>query len=337
MGQKTNPTIFRLGINKTWKTEFFEKKNPELPLYNFKDLEVRNYIERILESNGILLHDYRQYYNDSTVNLYISYFVTPEFLVKNKNKKIILEGSDGQRKTVKRLVSTNAYFSSENINKKVDSSSDEFFCFYKIKQYLNITSNNNLLIFQPNVTSKTSNVICLKTKGVIAQIFKVLHLFISNPITININVCCINKNLYFLKSTKQKPFLSLQRFKNRFKNTPFFKEGIELLFDVVYNANSANLLARFIAFQLKKVKRQKFLLSFLKQTLTLLLDSKLAKLKGIKIILKGRLNGVPRAKHKIIVIGDVPVQSISAKMDYAQTAAHNSNGSYGIKVWLVEK
>jgi ribosomal protein S3 len=338
MGQKTNPTIFRLGINKTWKTEFFEKKNPELPLYNFKDLEIRNYIERILESNGILLHDYRQYYNDSTVNLYISYFVTPEFLEKNKKKEIIIrENSAGQRLIIKQLISTNGYFFLDNVNNKVNCLSDKFFRFYKIKQYLSMTSNNNLLIFQPNVILKTSNVLNWKIKGVLAQIFKVLNLFISNPITININVCCLNKNLHFLKSDKKKPFLSLQRFQNRFKNTPFFKEGIELLFDIVYNTNSANLLARFIAFQLKKVKRQKFLLSFLKQTLTLLLDSNLAKLKGIKIILKGRLNGVPRAKHKIIIIGDVPVQSISSKMDYAQTTAHNSNGSYGIKVWLVEK
>ena len=60
-------------------------------------------------------------------------------------------------------------------------------------------------------------------------------------------------------------------------------------------------------------------------------------MKGIKIILKGRLNGVPRAKHTILVIGDVPVQSISEKIDYSQTTVHNSNGSYGIKVWVVEK
>ena len=40
MGQKINPVIFRLGVNKTWKTEFFEKKNNELPLYVFKDLEI---------------------------------------------------------------------------------------------------------------------------------------------------------------------------------------------------------------------------------------------------------------------------------------------------------
>ena len=54
-------------------------------------------------------------------------------------------------------------------------------------------------------------------------------------------------------------------------------------------------------------------------------------------MVKGRLNGVPRAKHKIITIGDVPVQSISAKLDYYQGDVHNSNGSYGVKVWIVEK
>jgi ribosomal protein S3 len=54
-------------------------------------------------------------------------------------------------------------------------------------------------------------------------------------------------------------------------------------------------------------------------------------------MIKGRLNGVPRAKHKIITIGDVPMQSISAIVDHSQITTHNSNGSYGIKVWIVEK
>ena len=38
MGQKTNPNILRLGVTKNWKTEFFEKKKKELPLYIFNDL-----------------------------------------------------------------------------------------------------------------------------------------------------------------------------------------------------------------------------------------------------------------------------------------------------------
>ena len=127
--------------------------------------------------------------------------------------------------------------------------------------------------------------------------------------------------------------MSLQKF----RNSPFFKEGIELLFSVAYNFNSANLLAKFIAFQLKKIKRQKFFLSFLKQSLTVLSNSDQSKVKGVKIVIKGRLNGVPRAKQKIITIGDVPTQSIAAKIDYSQTTMHNSSGSYGIQVWVAEK
>ena len=252
MGQKINPTIFRLGINKTWKTEFFEKKNRELPLYNFKDLEIRNYIERVLENNQILLQDYKQYYNDSTLNLYISYFVTPEFVTNKKDttEKIIFENSNGQRKIVKRLTQTNSDLSFTDVTRFASSDACRF---YKIKKYLNTSSNNHLLAIQPNMRIKSLNDLELKVKGVFSQIFKVLNLFVVSSAVININFCCVNKNSHFLKSTKKKAFLSLQRF----KNTTFFKEGIELLFHVVFNINSANLLAQFINFQIKKVKRQK--------------------------------------------------------------------------------
>ena len=90
--------------------------------------------------------------------------------------------------------------------------------------------------------------------------------------------------------------MSLQKF----RNTPFFKEGIELLFNVAYNSNSANLLAKFIAFQLKKIKRQKFFLSFLKQSLTVLSNSDQSKIKGVKIVIKGRLNQIVCQKVRVL-------------------------------------
>merc|ERR1712174_25670 len=116
-GQKINPTIFRLGVNKTWKTEFFEKKNHELPLYIFKDLEIRNYIERVFEKYGIILHDYKQHYNGSTLNLYISYFITTDFLITKKeiNEKIIVKNTIGKKKFVRNLHDSkkSAYFLSK--------------------------------------------------------------------------------------------------------------------------------------------------------------------------------------------------------------------------------
>ena len=344
MGQKINPTIFRLGVNKTWKTEFFEKKNHELPLYIFKDLEIRNYIERVFEKYGIILHDYKQHYNGSTLTLYISYFITADFLITKKeiSEKIIIKNTISKQKIVRNLLGakTPAYFS---LKEKISNPSNNVSRPYKIKQYLNLFSYAELpskispVKLQEFSASKKKN--CLKSflnfqvDGIFAEIFKVLDLFNNSRLDIVLNFCCANKDLHFFKTKQKKIFMSLQKF----RNTPFLKEGIELLFQVAYNSNSANLLAKFIGFQLKKIKRHKFFLSFLKQTLTILLNSDSSKIKGVKIIVKGRLNGAPRANQKIIVIGDVPVQSISAKLDYSQVTIHNSNGSYGIKTWVVEK
>ena len=59
MGQKVNPTSFRLGINKKWQTEFFEKNKSELSLFIFKDLEINNYIQRFFRLKGLIVHDYK--------------------------------------------------------------------------------------------------------------------------------------------------------------------------------------------------------------------------------------------------------------------------------------
>jgi ribosomal protein S3 len=136
-----------------------------------------------------------------------------------------------------------------------------------------------------------------------------------------------------LKSAQQKNLLLLQKF----RNISFATEGIELLFYVVHCKDSAMLLARFIRSQIQKTKRHKLLISFLKHFLTILLDSKMAIVKGVKIMIKGRLNGVPRAKHKTIIVGDIPIQTFDTKLNFYQAVAHNASGSYGISVWLVEK
>lgn len=338
MGQKINPNIFRLGVNKTWKTKFFEKKSQELPLYTFKDLEIKSYIERFLETQGILLHDYKQYYSHSTLNLYLSYFVTSEFNIKKPDShNLTLISKLGNKKCVKSFLINKSSVSMANILYKKQTKPLDF---YNIKKYLKLNYYNDLQKLSTFKTYELNNKLSTHNflwandvENVFEQFFKVLSLFTNRKFNIIVNFCCINKDLNFLKFSQTKKFILLQKF----RNTLFLKEGIELLFHVAYNRSSANLLAKFIAFQIKKIKRHKFFLSFLKQSLTILINSNFSKVKGIKIIVKGRLNGVPRAKHKIVTIGDVPVQSINNTLDYSQTAAHNSNGSYGIKVWIVEK
>ena len=350
MGQKTNPNILRLGITKNWKTEFFEKKKKELPLYVFKDLEIQSYIERFLESKmivfktfsglktkssipmGIFVHDYYQHYSNNSLNLYISYFVSSRsnFHVFEKKKPFLLVNPKGNKKVVR----YNKKFLTSNFNlptnlgnnkkilnlSKIDNFSKDM---YDIKKYLNSNKSNS------NISNFTSN----SFGNSLENMLKVISNFTSNKFNVIVNFSCINKDFNYLSFLKTKKVRMLQKF----KSTPFFKDGLELLFHVAFNKNSARLLAKFISFQLKVIKRPNFFLAFIKQTLTILISSKLSTLKGVKIILRGRLSKGPRAKHRILSIGDVAVQSLNCNMDYFQTTTHNANGSYGIKVWVVGK
>ena len=330
MGQHINSDSFRLGLSKKWKTEFFEKKRYELSLYTFKDLEVKSYVERFLETQNLMLHDYRQHFNDSTLTLYISYFVSSKFVIGKKDKlnKIILT-TNGlvSRKVIKPYAIL------------INNDLQEF--SFKTQTPTNCYNLKNFLIFDLNFFKKKSKLTVsfnnLQKDSInlklLSSFLKVLNLFTNNKLNVIIHWCCLNKNLSFFKKTQEKNFILLQKF----KETPFLKEGIELLFYSIYNNNSANLLTKFIAVQIKKIKRHKFFLSFLKQTLTILSNSNFSKVKGIKITIKGRLNSLPRAKHKTITIGDIPTQSTSIIIDHSQKTIHNFNGSYGIKVWLVEK
>jgi len=201
MGQKINPTIFRLGFNKTWKTEFFEKKKGELPLYVFKDLEIRNYIERVLETYGILLHDYKHQYNGSTLNLYISYFITPDFILNKKeaNDNLIIKNTAGKRKIVKNQynnIKRLAYFP---LNKKVSNSLKDFSRLYKIKQYLKLMSHSKLFSEISSTQSQEFST-CQKESymkplsnsklnGVFFETFKVLNLFSNDKLNVVFNFC----------------------------------------------------------------------------------------------------------------------------------------------------
>ena len=378
MGQKTNPNIFRLGVNKKWKTEFFEKKSQELSNYTFKDLEIKEYIERFLETKGLLLHDYKLHYSNSVLNIYISYFVTPSFVFgKTLNDNItIIKKSDSQRVVIQSCnkINVKRTIAQRVILAKQDSLSSKLsFTTVKspnrIKKYLKLRHYgtvlpvvNNLVLSTPKVSPGTlgnftellsnrkdmnpkvdysrlltsQNLETSQIGSDFQKLLRGLSLFTNKQYNIITTFQCVNKTFDLtLKQTQalKEKFMLLQKF----KNIPFFKESIDLLFSSIYHRKSANLLAKLVAFQFKTIKRHNFFLAFLKQTLTMLINSNFSKVKGIKIIVKGRLNGAPRAKHKILTVGSVPVQTIMSNIDYAQSTCHNSNGSYGIKVWILEK
>ena len=75
MGQKTNSTIFSLSLkNAEWKSKYLEKNLEESSLLLYKDVEIRNYLNRVFELHGLVIHNCKIEYSQSTTNFLITFF-----------------------------------------------------------------------------------------------------------------------------------------------------------------------------------------------------------------------------------------------------------------------
>lgn len=203
--------------------------------------------------------------------------------------------------------------------------------FYKLKSTTLINKNKS---FNKNSTKQLIS--SLITKILILN----TNLYLNNKLT-QIKTQDLSKQ-FEIKITKNKKYLltykkCLRLFKKFLKN-PLNKDLIKILFIVISERNSAQLLSEIISVYLtKNKKKHNFLFFLLKKVITSILTVNFSKIKGIKIVVNGRFNGAPRAKQKNIILGVVPLQSLNAKISYHNSTAFTQNGTFGIKVWVCEK
>ncbi len=197
-------------------------------------------------------------------------------------------------------------------------------------------SNSTLQIFISayNKTSINRNNTQLKTKKTelldkikSQNILKTLKNFTKNKLHITLKI--LNLNNHNQQRNEGKTNLKLSRFKI---------PELEQLYPLILNQqNSTKLLGIFIAEYLKTTKRHNFFFNFLHKSLNLVLKQKNSKIKGIKILIKGRLNNAARSNNQIIKVGMIPLITKNQTIDYSETVAFTSNGTIGIKVWITHK
>jgi len=92
---------------------------------------------------------------------------------------------------------------------------------------------------------------------------------------------------------------------------------------------SAALVAQMAA---QQVERRIPFRQVLKKSIERVMQNK--EIKGIRIEVAGRLNGVEIARKEWLRQGRLPRQTIRADIDYAQTQAYCTYGVIGVKVWM---
>jgi hypothetical protein len=125
------------------------------------------------------------------------------------------------------------------------------------------------------------------------------------------------------------------------QNMNFFRFRIpelkKLYTTLATHPNSSELLSNFVTTQLRATKRHNFFLGSLKESLTLLIKQKHSAVKGIKFLIKGRLNNAPRSQKRVIKMGKIPIMTQNMNISYSESTAYTPNGTIGVKLWVASK
>jgi hypothetical protein len=134
----------------------------------------------------------------------------------------------------------------------------------------------------------------------------------------------------------------LTKYKHR-----IFNRQINLYYDTMRTLNlyhqnkihvSGLLLVFSSIFKYLKKKLHKFFLNFITDMFTFILKYKPNPryyniTKGLKFKINGRLFGKRRASSIVMILGDIPNQSIEKYIDYAFIHTFTRYGAYGMHIW----
>jgi hypothetical protein len=344
MGQTVNPNIFRLGKTKNWASKYFAKKTSETSVYAFKDLEIRKFIEKFFKDNGLTISNCKiNYSDDGSLHIFVSYYLTIKSLTlaeneSTNNSKLNLsrfrnKNSRKRKKTKKQLELEKKIKNFIKFRRKTHFRLIKN--FVREKNFRTRLLNHYKAFLTANRNFKTFD--SIKPNSFTTKLFNSLHFFLKKNIKIFLTLQQLNKNTQQSANKDKAKFLKKSLIKlRRYRQNEFFKEGVSILFMSTTENQMADLLSQFISTHLSKSKKKhNFFLKFLKTTLTLFENNPFSNVKGIKIRINGRLNGRPRAKHKIINIGNgVPAISLKSNINYAESTAFTANGTLGVKVWI---
>jgi hypothetical protein len=84
---------------------------------------------------------------------------------------------------------------------------------------------------------------------------------------------------------------------------------------------------------LQKKSHTRFIF-FLKVLFSTFLNNKINPLKGVKFIINGKIQGKLRASSTRILVGSVPIQTITANIEFSKVHVYTRYGAFGFKMWV---
>ena len=184
MGQKVNSTIFKLSLpNTEYNSKYLAKNKEEFTLSLYKDLEIKNYIKRIFDIYGYIIHTLQIEYSTTKIKIFIKIYkkevVSTKTTFNNSIKfiinKYILNVLNFYLKNLKieiKVQNLNKKFKNEFLNKKSDVRNYKK-TIKELKKYIKREKNNKNFIKSVIISAYEKNSAKLLAKSIANIIEKV--------------------------------------------------------------------------------------------------------------------------------------------------------------------
>jgi hypothetical protein len=170
----------------------------------------------------------------------------------------------------------------------------------------------------------------------IISISNTIHAFLDSKncfesLTFSLKLKNLNNYVYKLDLYKLELSKSLYR---RHSKDILFIELFDVVFTSFFIGNSSSFLVNFLVLKLKSIKTQNKIIFYFKLILSEFFLTNFSRVKGFKLSVKGRFNKSARSRKKEISFGSIPLQTLNSDIDYFQSCAYTSVGTFGLKLWI---
>jgi ribosomal protein S3 len=234
MGQKTNSTILNLSLkNAEWKSKYIEKNTEESSVLLYKNIEIRNYLNRIFKVHGLSIQNCKIEYSLTTAQFFITFFEiktdTKKLYTKIDSKEIIV--FNNSKNLIKYLVNQviaidlNLFLNNKTIIFKIQNLNEKF-------DVLINTSKTNLLEYKSIIKQFRK---FFKTSS-FKELIKILFISVCEKDSAKLLAEAVARN--FSKQKKQHGFLLflLKRVLEKIINSQFsIVNGVKIVISGRFN------------------------------------------------------------------------------------------------------
>lgn len=309
------------------------KNNKVNYLINNTELDktkITEFFKIFSQTNNITLTDY---FKAKKLNL-------KKLLANNVDLQHLVNNKEFKLKNKLNLTNYQKNFVNIFLNKKQLN-----FKRYLTKNFDTIKKNSESISLSGNNKVKANKVYINKKLHTNVKNIKKSLIFLTktNVSLIMINALSFTKFNYYLPEKnsllKKNPnsLITLEQQMVKFYkySAVYISDLVNITFISLFLKN-ATFLAKFIGFQLNRTPRnrkQTRLIQLINQTTKILLYQR-KEIIGLRIKLKGRINGRNRGRYVYINKGVLPLQSYDSRIEYGSSKGYTRNGVIGIKIWI---